>query len=433
MPDIALNTLSAIELVSLTTSGAVSCEAVAHACLARVNAREGERKAWAFIDADCVLQQAIGLDAQTTRGSLHGVPVGVKDVIDVCGMPTGMGSPIYRGYRPFADAACVAQLRAAGALIFGKSVTCEFAGATAADTTNPHDPARTPGGSSSGSAAATADYMVPLALGTQTGGSVQRPASYCGIVGYKPSFGLINVTGMKSAAVSLDTIGLMARTVEDIELAARVLMDFTPAKWLPPEVKLRIGLLRTYNWDHAEAATKHAIEDAARDLAATGNSVRDVVLPYLGDLATTREIINDYERARGMCYEWQAHRVSLSEGLARTIRNGLSISEERYTGALRRVEELRWKIAPVFNDVDVLVTPTVAGEAPPGLSYTGDHRFQSIWTQLRLPAITLPTHAGPNGMPVGIQLVGALYEDSALLAAAQTVFSTLGRGPVIQP
>jgi Asp-tRNA(Asn)/Glu-tRNA(Gln) amidotransferase A subunit family amidase len=428
-----LNTLSATEIVSRTTSGAVRCEDVARACLDRIDTREPVVKAWSFLDADLVLREAKALDACTTRGPLHGVPVGVKDVIETCDMPTEMGSPIYRGYQTRSDASCVALLRAAGALIFGKTVTCEFAGVTAGDTTNPHDPTRTPGGSSSGSGAAVADFMVPLAFGTQTGGSVQRPSSYCGIVGYKPTFGLINPQGVKPAAESLDTVGLMARTIEDVELSARVLTNAAPVAWLIKGTPVRIGLCRTYAWDSAEDATRHAVEDAARRLSAAGFAVRNVDLPEAcNDLPVTREIINDFERARGMAYEWQAHREAISEGLAKSIRNGLTMPRERYIDALRRVERCRRLLGEAFADVDVLLTPTVQGEAPRGPSYTGDHRFQSIWTQLRTPAMTLPTHAGPNGMPVGIQLVAMPYADDRLLAVAQLVFNMLGRGPVIK-
>ncbi|MDF2120300.1 amidase [Roseiarcaceae bacterium H3SJ34-1] len=428
-----MNTLSATEIAAQTTSGALRCEDVARACLDRIHMREPTVKAWSFLDAGMVLKEAKALDQQPVRGPLHGVPVGVKDVIETCDMPTQMGSPIYRGYQSLSDASCVALLRAAGALIFGKTVTCEFAGVTAGETTNPHDPARTPGGSSSGSGAAVADFMVPLAFGTQTGGSVQRPSSYCGIVGYKPTFGLINPQGVKPAAESLDTVGLMARTVEDVELSARVLTNSDPVTWLTKGAAVRIGLCRTYAWDSAEDATRHAVEDAARRLSAAGFAVRDVDLPEAcNDLPVTREIINDFERARGMAYEWLAHCDAISEGLAKSIRNGLAMPRERYIDALQRVEGCRRLLGKTFADVDVLLTPTVQGEAPRGLSYTGDHRFQSIWTQLRTPAITLPTHAGPNGMPVGIQLVAMPYADDKLLAVARLIFDTLGRGPVIE-
>ena len=393
--------------------------------------REPVVKAWSFLAPELVIQQAQALDRVTHPGPLHGVPIGVKDVIETRDMPTEMGSPIYSGYRTRSDASCVALLRAAGALIFGKTVTCEFAGMTAGPTTNPHDPSRTPGGSSSGSAAAVADFMIPLALGTQTGGSVQRPSSFCGVVGYKPSFSLINPQGVKPAAESLDTIGLMARTVEDVELSARVLTNSGPVAWLTNDAPIRVGLCRTYMWDSAEDATRHAVEDAARRLAKRGFSVRDVDLPAgFSDLTVTREIINDFERARGMASEWQTDREKISEGLVKSIRNGLAMPRDRYIGALERVAGHRRMLGDVFTDVDVLLTPTVQGEAPAGLAYTGDHRFQSIWTQLRTPAITLPTHAGPNGMPVGIQLVAPQYADDRLLAVAQRVFSVLGPGPV---
>jgi Asp-tRNA(Asn)/Glu-tRNA(Gln) amidotransferase A subunit family amidase len=428
-----LNALSATDIAAQTRIGTLRCEDVARACLDRIDMREPVVKAWSFIDPDQVLRQARALDVRTKRGPLHGVPVGVKDVIETCDMPTEMGSPIYRGYRTKSDASCVALLRAAGALILGKTVTCEFAGVTAGATTNPHDAGRTPGGSSSGSGAAVADFMVSLAFGTQTGGSVQRPSSYCGIVGYKPTFGLINPQGVKPAAESLDTVGLMARTVEDVELSARVLTNSTPIGWLRHDTPIRIGLCRTYAWDTAEDASRLAVEDAAQKLAKAGHMVRDIDLPPpFSELPLTREIINDFERARGMAYEWQAHRGEISEGLAKSIRNGLAMSRERYTGALLRVEGCRRLLGEVFSDVDVLLTPTVQGEAPRGLSYTGDHRFQSIWTQLGTPAITLPTHAGPNGMPVGIQLVAARYLDDRLLAMAQLILRNLGRGPVVR-
>ena len=433
MPKSDLQPLSATEIVCRTTTGKLRCEEIARACLARVEAREPVVKAWSFIDHDLVLRRAKALDADPKHGPLHGVPVGIKDIIETCDMPTEMGSPIYRGYRSKSDASCVALLRAAGAMIFGKTVTCEFAGVTAGETTNPHDSARTPGGSSSGSAAAVADFMVPLALGTQTGGSVQRPCSYCGIVGYKPTFGIINSQGVKPAAGSLDTIGLMARAVEDIELSARVLTNCAPVSWLPQDTAIRVGLCRTYAWDTAESATKQAVEDAGQRLARAGYLVSEVELPPLyADLLVTREVINDFERARAMAFEWQTHSEQISGALAKSIRNGLAMPRERFIDALEHVAVCRGLLDDVFADVDVLLTPTAQGEAPLGLSFTGDHKFQSLWTQLRTPTVTLPTHRGPNAMPIGIQLVAPRYADNRLLAIAQLIFRTLGRGPVIE-
>jgi len=427
-----LNKLSAAEIVDRTTTGAASCEEVARACLARVEAREPVVKAWSFMDPDLVLREARALDARASRGPLHGVPVGVKDIIETADMPTQMGSPIYRGHRTLSDAGCVALLRAAGALIFGKTVTCEFAGPAAGVTTNPHNPARTPGGSSSGSGAAVADFMVPFGFGTQTGGSVQRPSSFCGIVGYKPSFGLINPQGVKPAAESLDTVGLMVRTVEDAALFMQVLTNSAPVQWLSVDTPIRIGLCRTYAWHDAEDSTRNAVEDAAQRLEKAGFGVRDVDLPApCEELPKTREIINDFERARGMAWEWNTHSAEISEALAKSIRNGLAMPRERYIEALERVALCCHRAAALFADVDVLLTPTANGEAPLGLANTGDHRFQSIWTQLRTPAATLPTHSGPNAMPVGIQLIGPQYADNRLLAIAQRVFGVLGRGPQI--
>ena len=428
-----LNRLSATELISLTAAGIATCEHIARDCLARVEDREPVVKAWSFVDPDLVLRGAKVLDARTTRGPLHGVPVGVKDIIETADMPTQMGSSIYRGYRTFGDASCVAALRDAGALIFGKTATCEFAGPFAGATTNPHDADRTPGGSSSGSGAAVADYMVPFGFGTQTGGSVQRPSSFCGIVGYKPSFGLINRQGVKPAAESLDTIGLMVRTVEDAALFMRVLTNNEPVRWLGDDVPIRIGLCRTYAWDSAEDAGRNAVEDAARRLEKAGVSIRDVDLPPpCEQLPGTREIINDYERARGMIWEWNMHRDEISPILSKAIRNGLTMSRAHYIEALQRVRLCRQLTVQLFDGIDVLLTLTANGEAPLGLTDTGDHRFQSIWTQLRMPSVTLPTYAGPNVMPVGIQLIGPLYADDRLLAVAQRVFALLGRGPRIK-
>src|SRR5262252_3259810 len=224
----SLNELSCTDIVQGIAAGKFTAEAVTRDCLERTKAREDTVKAWATIDPEHALAQARALDRGPPRGALHGVPIGVKDVIDTVDLPTEMGSAIYKGNRAACDAACVAVARAAGAVILGKTISAEFAGMFPGPTANPHDPAHTPGGSSSGSAAAVADYMVPVALGTQTGGSVLRPASYCGVIGYKPTFNLINRAGIKFAAESLDTIGLLARTVDDVEFITAAIVNRTP-------------------------------------------------------------------------------------------------------------------------------------------------------------------------------------------------------------
>jgi amidase len=271
--------------------------------------------------------------------------------------------------------------------------------------------------------------MVPIALGTQTGGSIQRPASFCGVVGYKPTFGLISRQGVKLAAENLDTVGLLARTVEDLELAMRVLTNAEPNQWHVRETKLRIGLCRTPLWDTAEETTKRVVLDAATRLGSQGHVVTALELPApFSELSATREIINDYERARAIAHEWRTNRDLISETLAESILRGGAIAADRYIGALRHLELCRGALAPFFGSFDALLAPTAPGEAPVGLSSTGDHRFQSIWTQMRNPTIHLPTHAGSNGMPLGIQLIGRPNGDRDLFAVARHVFDIIGRG-----
>src|SRR5499425_151666 len=247
----SLNELSCTEIVQDIAAGKFTAESVTRDCLERIKAREPTVQAWATIDPEHALAQARALDRGPPRGALHGVPIGVKDVIDTVDLPTEMGSPIYQGHRAACDAACVAVARAGGAVILGKTVTAEFAGMFPGPTTNPHNPAHTPGGSSSGSAAAVADFMVPAAFGTQTGGSVLRPAAFCGVVGYKPTFNLINRSGIKFAAESLDTIGLMARTIDDVELVTAVVVGKEPAPRTLSSAP-RLGLCRTPLWDTAQ-------------------------------------------------------------------------------------------------------------------------------------------------------------------------------------
>jgi len=418
-----LNALSATEVVQKIATGATTAEAVVRDCLARIAERDGAVKAWAFVDPALALRQARELDRGPARGPLHGVPVGIKDVIDTVDMPTQMGSPIYDGYRPRCDASCVAILRAAGAVILGKTITCEFAGVEPNVTRNPHNPAHTPGGSSSGSAAAVADFMVPVAFGTQTGGSILRPASFCGIVGYKPSFGTINRAGLKFAAESIDTIGPLTRTVADAALVTAVLVGATLPTLAWSGAAPRVGVCRTHLWSTAEPATVAAIEDAAKRLGAVG----EAKLPSgFEALSEAREVFNEFERARAMAHEWHAHRDRISARLAKSIQNGMAMKWERYLASRHVVAGWRARLDALFDGFDVLLAPCVPGEAPEGLGHTGDPRMQGIWTLLHAPTITLPTHRGPKGLPVGIQLVGRIGDDEKLLAAASWVRDRLG-------
>ena len=421
-----LNELSATEIAQGIAAGAFTAEAVVRDCLARVEVREPTVRAFATIDPEHALRQARELDRGPSRGTLHGVPIGVKDVIDTGDLPTEMGSPIYKGHRPACDAACVAIVRAAGAVILGKTVTAEFAGMFPGPTTNPHNPAHTPGGSSSGSAAAVADFMVPAAFGTQTGGSVLRPASYCGVVGFKPTFNLFNRSGIKFAAETLDTIGLMARMIDDIELITAVLVGKTPAQRVldsPP----RLGLCRTPLWDTAQAETMQAVEDAASRLTAAGASVREIVLPeeFSWLYHAARETINNYERSKSHAAEWASDSARISKVLGDRIRAGFAMKHADYLAALQLGEQCRARIGQAFEGVDAILSPCVKGEAPTGLGHTGDPGFQQFWTVLYVPSMSLPTHRGPQGLPVGIQLVAPRYEDDRLFACARWIWERL--------
>ena len=428
-----LNELGVTEIVAKIAAGEITCEAVTRDCIERVIAREPVVKAWVKFNPELALAQAHALDREPRRGRLHGVPIGIKDVINTFDMPTEMGSPIYRGYRPTADAACVALLRRAGAVILGKTATCELAGMAPAATTNPHNPAHTPGGSSSGSAAAVADVMVPAALGTQTGGSVLRPSSFCGVFGYKPTYNTFNKAGLKPAAESIDTIGWIARSIEDIALLTSVLGMDEPHPPRSMNAPPRIGLCRTELWDAAQPETKNAVENAAAALSKAGAVVRDVDLPgeVSGLPALARGTINHFERAACMAFEWDNHRAALSPQMRRYIENGLKTSRADYVAAWRRVEQCRALLPKVFDGIDVLLTPCVLGEAPKGLASTGDPSMQAMWTALHTPTMTLPSHRGPNNLPVGIQLVAQRYDDDRLFACARWIWDRIGAPDMI--
>jgi amidase len=419
--------LSATEIARRIAAREITAEAVVTACLERIAAREPTVHAFANLDPALALAQARELDRGPVRGPLHGVPIGVKDVIDTAELPTEMGSPIYRGHRAACDAACVALVRAAGAIILGKTVTAEFAGMAPGPTTNPHNPAHTPGGSSSGSGAAVADFMVPAAFGTQTGGSVLRPAAYCGVIGYKPTYNAFNRAGLKFAAESLDTIGLITRSLDDVELLTGVLLGGPPQVPVTLGSAPAIGMCRTPLWDTAQPETVQAVEDAAARLAAAGASLRDVALPdeFAGLRTAARETINNYERSKGMAAEWASHRDQISAKLRRCIELGREMPYSQYLAALRLGEQCRARLDSVFEDLDILLAPCVKGEAPLGLDATGDPSFQAIWTILHVPALTLPTHRGPNGLPVGIQLIARRYDDRRLFACARWVWERL--------
>jgi Asp-tRNA(Asn)/Glu-tRNA(Gln) amidotransferase A subunit family amidase len=421
----ALNQLTAAEIARAIAAGECTSEAVVGACLDRIAAREPSVRAWSYLDPSQALAEARARDAAQHRGEplgpLHGVPIAVKDVLDTADMPTQMGSAIFDGWRPKSDAACVALVRKAGAVIVGKTVTCELAGVAPRETMHPLDPARTPGGSSSGSGAAVADNMVPVAFGTQTGGSVLRPASFCGVVGYKPTYNMINRAGVKFAAESLDTIGLIARTVEDAALVADVCIDRPPVPLNKIELPPRIGFCRNVMWEtNASADTRAALEAAAARAKAAGSAIVEFDLgSEFERLFKARGVINDYERACGLAWEWAHHREKLSPQMTKTVEAGLAVSHAEYQDTLRLAERCRLTLEDRLAPLDVLLTPAADGEAPLGLHYAGNPAFQALWTMLHVPTITLPLARGGNGLPIGIQLVAARWQDRRMLEAAQ--------------
>jgi Asp-tRNA(Asn)/Glu-tRNA(Gln) amidotransferase A subunit family amidase len=422
-----LNELTATQIVRAVTQGEATCEAVARACLERISVREREVQAWQYLDPDYVIAQARALDQRTTRGPLHGVPFAIKDIIDTCDMPTEYGSPIHAGHRPQADAACVALGRRAGGLLMGKTVTTEFANVTPGKTRNPHDPARTPGGSSSGSAAAVADYMAALAIGTQTTGSTIRPASFCGVFGYRPTWGDLRLSRVMEAAGSLDTLGLIARSIEDIALYRDVLLGVTPEP-LPTETSTpRIGFCRTHLWPTVEPSTQQLLEDAAQKLAQRGARVTEVALPAeFEQLMDAHRAISSFEFARNFTWEIENHWARISERLRNgRLKDGLSCSFERYREARAFAARCRRAFADLMGDCDVLLTAAATGEAPLGLESTGNAAPSTLWTTLHVPCVTVPVFKGPAGLPVGAQLIARRNDDRKLFAAARWVYNQL--------
>ncbi len=423
------NRLSASEASRKIAAGELTAETLAASCLERIADREAAVQAWAFIDPDAVLKQARALDQQPRRSRLHGIPVGIKDVIDTHDMPTQYGSRIYEGNQPGCDAACVAQIRELGGLILGKAVSTEFATRQPNKTRNPLNPAHTPGGSSSGSAAAVADFMVPIALGTQTSSSIVRPAAYCGVVGYKPSFGLINRAGLKFLSESLDTIGSLTRTIPDAALIVEELSGLTPTSFENVDkLRPRIGLCRTPWWNSADDTSKANLEQAARTLAAAGAHVTDVTLD--DSFATLDEIqieLSSYEFNRALTFERTRHPDLISPHLLGRIAAGGKVTRSRYEQCVVATKQARLRIADVFRDFDVLVSPSAPSEAP-GIESTGEPIFGLLWTLLRLPSLTLPFGKGAAGLPLGIQFIAASGKDNSLFLHAEWSDRKLRRG-----
>ena len=391
--------------------------------LARIAAREASVRAFVHFDAEAVRAAS----AQAPAGRLSGFAIGVKDVLDTFDMPSEYGSPIWAGHRPRADAAAVAWVRAAGGVVAGKTVTTEFATRQPGRTTNPHNAGHTPGGSSSGSAAAVGAGMIPMAFGTQTAGSVIRPAAYCGAVGYKPSYGLIPRLGMKVMSDSLDTIGVIADSVAHCALLASVAscrdLGDPNAK---PDRAPHIGLCHTPMWDRADAVTQALMARVADTVARAGAKVAACELPAaFAAMEQAHPIVMNAESARSMAWELATAPGLLSAGLRERLEWGLSLPETEIADALATFIRLQNAFPGAMDGFDILLTPSAQGEAPAGLEWTGDPVFNAMWTALHVPCVTVPAGIGPNGLPLGIQIVGRRGEDRQVLAWAQWVAEAL--------
>jgi Asp-tRNA(Asn)/Glu-tRNA(Gln) amidotransferase A subunit family amidase len=390
-----------------------------NACLDRIAEREADVGAFTHIARESALAQAKSADARQGSGALYGIPIAIKDIIDTHDMPTEHGSPIYKGSVPPADAACVAMLRLTGAIILGKTVTPEFAAVTPGRTANPHNVKHTPGGSSSGSAAAVADFMVPAAIGTQTVGSTIRPASYCGVVGFMPSHQILSMQGVKVQAGSLDNLGILTRSVADVALAVNAILGCDALLAHPLATPPRIGFCPSPHWPQAQDSTRDVMTDAIALLRKAGATVEDVDLPAgFDDALPAHWTILAFEFSRAMAYEYDAHRELLSPRLVDLLNRGFTTPFADYLDACAIAVARRREFAPVVGGYDVLLTPAAAGEAPEGLLAPSDLLFQRFWTVLHVPAITLPGFSGPYNLPIGVQLIGAHLADSKLLRSA---------------
>lgn len=419
-----LHRLSATRASHLIREGRLQPKTLVDAYLDLISQREPTVRAFTHFNAD----QARTASTAAAQGPLQGIPIGVKDVLDTADMPSQYGSPIWADWRPKADSAPVAWARAAGAVVIGKTVTTEFATRHPGPTMNPVNAAHTPGGSSSGSAAGVGAGLFPLAYGTQTAGSIIRPAAFCGVVGYKPTFGTISRIGMKIMADSLDTVGVLARTVADCALFAGAVSgrDFGDPD-AHTHTAPRIGVCRSPVWSMAAPETQALLARVTEALARAGAMVTERELPaHFNRITEAHPIIMNHESARALGWELAHHADRISEGLRERMAFGLHQTEAAVTNAYAVFESTQRAFPDAMDGLDILVTPSAPGEAPKGLEWTGDPAFNSIWTSLHVPCVTVPAGTGPNGLPLGIQIVGRQGDDRAVLAWARWVEATIG-------
>lgn len=434
-----LNWLSARDAAAAIRDGAISAEQLTEACLGRIREAEPQVLAWQFLDPEHALMQARARDQDRREGQavgpLHGIPVGIKDIMDTCDMPTEDGTVLHAGRMPMRDAAVVAMLRAAGAVVMGKTVTTECAMYTPGKTRNPHHPDHTPGGSSSGSAAAVAAGMVPIALGSQTNGSVIRPAAFCGVYGFKPTHGLIPRTGIMKLSRALDQVGVFARTLEDVALACEQIVGYDEDDPdTRPRAKMRLSeiaasepplpptfaFVKTPRWEKTTGDTREAF---AEMVDALGEAVEeDELSDSLRDAWDWHRTVMEAEMAANLEVEWDKGRDRLSASLRGQLERGRSIAALDYQKAVARIRVSNEAFDAVFDRFDAILTPAAAGTAP-ALDTTGDPEFCTLWTYCGMPAISLPLMKGENGLPLGVQLVGRRGSDARLLRTARWLAS----------
>lgn len=440
----SLYTLGLCEAAADIREGRITSVELVEGCLARIAEVDPGIEAWAHLDRDHALVQASALDEHRRHGRatgpLHGVPIGVKDIFDTADLPTEFGSPIWAGRMPRRDAAAVALLRAAGAVIMGKTVTTEYAYYHPGKTRNPRDPSRTPGGSSSGSAAAVAAGMVPGAIGSQTNGSVIRPAAFCGVVGFKPTHGLIPRSGALELSRALDQVGVFARSVEDAALLAEALVGFDdedpdtrPIARPPfaavaagePPLPPRFAFVRGPVWDQADAVTREAFDEL---IEALGEAASSVELGSSFDrVIDLHRVVMEVEMAYNLRRDYEKARDQFSPQLRQLIERGRTYHATDYCAALASIASLNTVLDDVFDEYDAVLTAAAPGEAP-DIATTGNPVFCSTWTYLGTPAVTLPLMASEAGLPLGVQLVGRRGNDARLLRTARWLAETISKG-----
>jgi Asp-tRNA(Asn)/Glu-tRNA(Gln) amidotransferase A subunit family amidase len=425
--------LSAATASRMMAAGELSCEEYTRSFVERIGARDSLVRAWAWVDPDHALRQARELDRQPRRSPLHGIPLGVKDVFNTADMPTQHNSPIYEGHRPGEDANAVAVLRACGAVILGKTETLEFAsGGRKPLSRNPRNTGHTPGGSSTGSGAAVGDGMVPLALGTQTGGSTIRPAAFCGIYGMKPTFGRISFEGAKHYSVHLDTVGFFGRCSEDLWLLARAFRLVEKPEPAVLELRgMRIGVCETPLWNQAQPDAQAALLACARLLSAAGANVSEFVLPEAFSRLTEQQDIIMHEGGRGAFIpEYLGAHHLLHDDFRAKVENRRGFASAQMRSVLDEVAMRRIDFERVFGDLDAVLTLSAPGEAPEGIRSQGEATFNRMWTALHVPCINIPGMIGRTGLPIGIQLIQKRYEDEKLVEIAATVAREVDAGAV---